>query len=1079
MTGAGQGTFPQFVATIDGHEINGCLRDTGANCNVINREFVDPNMLINARTAVCTLADNTRIKAPIIKVNLESCYYTGQIEVLVFTDSSFPFILGNYEGCSQPPEVNDTSDKETTVPKVFTNNAVQTRQGVKRSSVPRPPLPTPDICGLNVTPENLKEKQLTDISLSKMFEKAKATLRDGPPADNTPYYSLKKGILYRHVVPRSKKGKQIGEYKKQVVVPTCLRESLLKLSHESIFAGHLGGERTRLRIENDFYWPDCAGDVSRFCAACSRCQKIGRKPMKVPLGEHPVIQEAFYRVAMDMIGPLPLTESGNRYILTVVDYATRYPMALALKQTDSETVAEALIEMFSQVGIPVEILSDNGPNLTSKVMAEVTRLLSIKHLKTQLYHPMTNGLNERYNGLIKRVLRKLSAENPRSWDRYLHPTLFALRDSPCESLGKFSSFELLYGRQVRTPLSLLKHMWTKGDQQENISTYQYVFDLSNRLEETCKLAHEELRTAKHKQKFHYDKSARNRSLEIGQKVLIILPSDSSKLRLNWKGPYEVKEKVGDFSYRIMVKNKLKLFHINLLKSYLERTPISDGTQRSGQTDPDMARAVTRARSGPDIPGDALLHTPDNHRPLPGILNVISAIVITEDDSETPTECKLHPPDLTKGETRDDVDICSSLTSEQKKTVSDILVEFEHILTERPGKTHLETHNIKMTSTDVYQRKAYTLPQAIKSEMDKEIKQMLDQDIIEPSKSPYHSPCLMIKKGDGTYRFVFDARQCNAHSALDAEPINNIQSIEEDFAGSKYFTTIDLSKGYWQIELDQSSRQYTAFSAGNDSGLYQFKRMAFGLQGSSATFCRLMRKVLRGAINMKNYVDDIIIFTKTWEEHEIALRDLLKRLENANLTVRPSKAKIGFATVNFLGHIIGKGVKKPKDDKVSAIVNASRPTTIKTMQSFLGLVGYYRSFIEDFAKKAEPLVQVTRKTMPSVIRWTPELEEAFSSLKNAMGRGPILKLPDFSKEFYLQCDASDYCTGGILLQDYDGQKFPVQYISQKMKPAEINYSTIEKECLAIVVGCKKTEILFGCLTIRHSDRPPAPAVSQQI
>lgn len=1054
MTGTGRGNFPQFVAKIDGQEITNCLRDTGANCNVINKDFVDPQLLINAPTTTCTLADNTKIEAPITHVYLESCYYTGQIEVLVFPDSNFPFILGNFDGCTQPPEVNDTLDKETIVPAEPINNAVLTRQGVKEKAAPRPPLPTPDICGLDVTPERLMELQSSDSTLTKMFEKARMSTTEGQGTDHKPYYALKKGILYRYFLPRSKKGKQVGEYKKQVVVPTCLRESLLRLSHESIFAGHLGNERTRMRIENDFYWPDCAGDVSRFCAACAKCQMIGRKPMKVPLGTHPVIQEAFYRVAMDLIGPLPLTEHGNRYILTVVDFATRYPLALALKQTDSETVAEALIEMFSQVGIPAEVLSDNGPNLTSRVMGEVTRLLSIKHLKTSLYHPSNNGLVERYNGSIKRILRKLSAENPKSWDRYLHPTLFALRDSPCESLGKFSSFELLYGRQVRTPLSLLKHMWTKADEPENISTYQYVFDLSNRLEETCKMAQEELLTAKNKQKKHYDKTARNRTLEIGHKVLILLPSCSSKLRLHWRGPYEVKEKVGDYSYRIMIKNKLKLFHINLLKPFIERQPIAaEDNLVQANDDTEVTRAVTQANDNPGAQRNFPARTAES-RSVPGILNVVSAIVIQEDDTESPTRCNLHPPDLTMHETRADVDICRTLTRGQREQVDQILLEYEDILTDKPGKTPLETHHINMTSKEVYQRKAYVLPQAIKSEMDKEIKQMLDQDIIEPSKSPYHSPCLMIKKSDGTYRFVFDARQCNAHSALDAEPINNIQAIEEDFAGAKYFTTIDLSKGYWQIELDQESRPYTAFSAGNDSGLYQFKRMAFGLHGSSATFCRLMRKVLKGAKHMKNYVDDIIIFTKTWEEHIAALRDLFKRLKAANLTARPSKARIGFATVHFVGHVVGDGVKKPKDDKISAITNASRPTKIKTMQSFLGLVGYYRSFIEDFAKKAEPLVQVTRKTMPNLIKWTPELDEAFSSLKNAMGKDPILKLPDFSKKFYLQCDASDYCTGGILLQDYEGQKFPVQYISQKMKPAEINYSTIEKECLAIIVGCRK-------------------------
>ena len=171
-----------------------------------------------------------------------------------------------------------------------------------------------------------------------------------------------------------------------------------------------------------------------------------------------MIDAPFSRVAVDIVGPInPPTNNGNRFILTVVDYATRYPEAKALKKIDSETVAEALVEIYSRIGIPREVLTDQGKQFTSDLMKEVGRLLSIKQLTTTPYHPSCNGLVERFNGTLKSMLRKLSEEKPTQWDRYIPSLLFAYRDSIQESTG-FSPFHLLYGRQVRGPLSILRQL---------------------------------------------------------------------------------------------------------------------------------------------------------------------------------------------------------------------------------------------------------------------------------------------------------------------------------------------------------------------------------------------------------------------------------------------------------------------------------------------------------------------------------------------------------------------------------------------------------------------------------------------
>lgn len=217
----------------------------------------------------------------------------------------------------------------------------------------------------------------------------------------------------------------------------------MTLAHESSFGGHQGIAKTRNRIKQDFAWPGMMADVKRHCQSFDICQKTIPKGKvgKVPLGEMPLIDTPFKRVAVDIIGPIePRSEDKNKYILTLVDYATRCPEAVALPSAETERVAEALMDIFARVGVPEELISDRGSQFTSHMMEEVRRLLSIRHLPTTPYHAMGNGLVEKYNGTLKQMLKKMCAEQPKSWDRYLPAVLFAYRESE-------------YGVQsIRTPL---------------------------------------------------------------------------------------------------------------------------------------------------------------------------------------------------------------------------------------------------------------------------------------------------------------------------------------------------------------------------------------------------------------------------------------------------------------------------------------------------------------------------------------------------------------------------------------------------------------------------------------------------
>ncbi len=230
----------------------------------------------------------------------------------------------------------------------------------------------------------------------------------------------------------------------------------------------------------------------------------------------PLIDMPFKRVAVDLISPIyPPSAQGHCYILTLVDYATRYPDAVPLKSITTEAVAEDLVDMYSRLGVPKEVLSDLGTQYISECMKEVSRLLSIKQLSTTPYHPMCNGLVEKFNGNLKNMLKKLCSKQPKQCSRYINALLFAYREVPQGSTG-FAPFELLYGRTVCGPMMILKQLWTEEVEDPDVKTsYEYMFDLRERLEETLKLAREELKKSQVRYQRYYNRKAKSRKLQVG------------------------------------------------------------------------------------------------------------------------------------------------------------------------------------------------------------------------------------------------------------------------------------------------------------------------------------------------------------------------------------------------------------------------------------------------------------------------------------------------------------------------------------------------------------------------------------
>uniref|UniRef100_A0A8C5MY28 Gypsy retrotransposon integrase-like protein 1 n=1 Tax=Leptobrachium leishanense TaxID=445787 RepID=A0A8C5MY28_9ANUR len=315
------------------------------------------------------------------------------------------------------------------------------------------------------------------------------------------------------------------------LVPGKYQRDLLKIGHDIPLAGHLGHRRTLHRLTQSFFWPGLSGEVREYCRTCEVCQRVGKRgdTQKATLRPLPIVGKPFKWVALDPIGPLAVpSTTDKKYILTVVDYATRYPEAVALRDIHAETVAGALLQIFSRVGFPQEILSDQGTQFTAEVTQQLWRLCGIKPLYSSPSHPQTNGLCERFKGTLKQLLRTFTMSH-KDWERHLPYLLFAYREVPQEATG-FSPFELLYGRRVRGPFDMLREHWEGALAEEGTSAIDYVLEFRDRLQELTALVRDNLQAAQTKQKRWYDRLARDRTFQLGQKVLAPRPVKQNKLQ---------------------------------------------------------------------------------------------------------------------------------------------------------------------------------------------------------------------------------------------------------------------------------------------------------------------------------------------------------------------------------------------------------------------------------------------------------------------------------------------------------------------------------------------------------------------
>ena len=317
-------------------------------------------------------------------------------------------------------------------------------------------LPLPDLMSVGTDRAELVAEQKADKSLEIVLGLAQKEEKG---------YGLDNGMIVHY------SSDSLGDSNQRVVVPSSRRTSVLELAHSNLVAGHFGFKKTFARISRHFLWPRMWGDVKNFVRSCAGCQRAARNNnARAPLQPLPCVSEPFEKVAFDLVGPLPRTCSGNRYLLTMMCLYTKYPEAIPLKRVDNESVLDAMLEIFARHGLPKTILTDQGSVFMSKLTSQLWKTLGVHRVRTSPYHPQSDGALERWNACLKGMLKRSEA-NLKYWDRHLKYLLFAYRDTPHCVTG-FAPFTLLFGRDVKGPLELLRNTWLEGESEEaNVSEW--------------------------------------------------------------------------------------------------------------------------------------------------------------------------------------------------------------------------------------------------------------------------------------------------------------------------------------------------------------------------------------------------------------------------------------------------------------------------------------------------------------------------------------------------------------------------------------------------------------------------------
>ena len=749
-------------------------------------------------------------------------------------------------------------------------------------------------------------------------------------------------------------------------------------------SGHLGARKVKALLKQRFTWPGMGIEVMVHTRSCRVCQKCAR----------PKSRKAPMMERQVMTEPFEVMAFDLVGPLPKGKGGCRYILtAVCMSSRWPEAIPLRTITARAVATGMLEIFARTGiplQLLTDQGSQFLGKLVSHLCKDLSIEQVKTAPYHPETNGVVERMHGTLkpmltkASQLGLDWVGQLPFALFALRSAPNRD-SSFSPYQLIYGHRVRTPLDILHQGWADLSFEE-LNTEEWSDWLVDRLEVWHSIQRERMKEASGKRKSQFDKGTVERQLEKGDKVLCRIPGIIGKLKEAWHGPYVVEEKMGRVSYRVKVgRGKAKTLHINNLKRYYEREE-----------------------------------------------SVLRLALVAEDWAE----------DESVG-TR----LTGSCEGFDEEEVGKLKEEYPEVFSDLPGRTTVATLKINTGEAGSIASHPYRIPDRLKGGVKEELEKLIELGIVVPSTSPWASPIVPVPKGDGTVRVCIDYRKLNEVTIADPYYMCTLEEILERAGTSCVMSKLDLAKGFYQVVVDPLSRAKTAFIC--PFGKFEFTRMPFGLRNAPAIFQRAMEVVLGECYQYAApYIDDVVVFSSSVEEHVGHLRKVLEELRKHGMTVKGSKCEFGKSKLEYLGHVIGGGELAVPAHRAAAMAAYIMPRTKKQLRSFLGAAGYYRQFVEGYAKLSSLLSPWTSKLAPSIVSWTVEGLEAFERIKVSLVNCVCLTIPSQEDTFSLHCDASGAGIGATLNVRRDGQEKPVAFYSKQLQGAQHHYSATELEGLAM-------------------------------